>query len=219
MPLFNLFGSANTQEAREESSKEMVRSWQRKIRAEGRDMERQIQRIEREEEKMKKDITNMAAQGSDPANIKILAKSVVRSRKARNRLWTMRATMKTVESQLTCAAANMRLKDSMQGSAEVMKEINKLMNVENVQENLQAMTKEMMKAGLIEEMMDEGMEALDGPDIEEEAEEELDKVLEDLAIDATIRTAVLRPEATPAVAAPATAAPAASSRAAASATG
>ena len=41
---------------------------------------------------------------------------------------------------------------------------------------MQDMSKEMMKAGIIEEMLEDTMEVLEPEDIEEEAESEVDKV-------------------------------------------
>ena len=43
----------------------------------------------------------------------------------------------------------------------------------------------MMKAGLLEEMVDDAMGALDGDDDEEAADEEVQKVFEEFALDAT----------------------------------
>mmetsp|Transcript_165615 Transcript_165615/g.526669 ORF Transcript_165615/g.526669 Transcript_165615/m.526669 type:complete len:223 (+) Transcript_165615:130-798(+) len=209
MPIgINLFGKANAPEAQKDSAKEMMNDWKRRMRTEGREIERGIRKIEQEENKIKKDIQVMAAKGADPVNIKMLTKSLVRSRKAKDRLYTTRATMQAIESELQCTAATMRLNDAMKGSAAVMKQINAVSNVPEVHENMAAIQKEMLRAGLIEEMMDEGMDALDGPEVEEEAEAELDKVLEDLAIDASMRALVLRPQAA-ADAAVAAAAPAA----------
>merc|ERR1719373_144477 len=96
----------------------------------------------------------------------------------------------------------------MKSSTEVMRQINKLVSIPETHEAMAAMQKEMMKAGLIEEMIDEGMEDMDGPELEEEAQDEVDKVLEGLAVDAAIRLAVTRP-AEAAAAQAAAAAPAA----------
>eukprot|EP00929_Paragymnodinium_shiwhaense_P089385 TRINITY_DN4953_c0_g1_i1.p2 TRINITY_DN4953_c0_g1~~TRINITY_DN4953_c0_g1_i1.p2 ORF type:complete len:253 (-),score=83.96 TRINITY_DN4953_c0_g1_i1:295-960(-) len=214
MPLgISLFGAQSTQEAKKENAKEMLREWQGKLRGEIRGIERSIRTIERDEEKIKRDIKTLAKQGADPKNIAVLAKSVVRSGKAKGRMYTARSGLMTASSELQNMAATMRLNDSMKKSTEVMHAVGQLTNVPELQESMQTLQTEMMRAGLIDEMIEEGMEDLDGPDMEEEAAGEVDKVLEDLAIDAAVRMAITAPasaEAAPeaAVAAPATAAPA-----------
>eukprot|EP00927_Polykrikos_kofoidii_P027671 TRINITY_DN24264_c0_g1_i1.p1 TRINITY_DN24264_c0_g1~~TRINITY_DN24264_c0_g1_i1.p1 ORF type:complete len:225 (+),score=66.63 TRINITY_DN24264_c0_g1_i1:158-832(+) len=189
----SLFGKQTTTEAKKENNKEMMREWQRKLRAEIREIERSIKKVERDEEKIKKDIQKMAKQGSDPGNIKTLAKSIVRSGAAKARLYNGRAAMSAAASEIQNMAATMRLSDSMAQSTEVMKQIHAIVKIPELTQNIEGLKVEMMRAGLIEEMMDEGMEELDGPEMEEEATAEVDKVLDELAIDAAIRLAITSP--------------------------
>ncbi|CAJ1351745.1 unnamed protein product [Effrenium voratum] len=191
----NLFGKGHTQEAQQDSAKEMVREWQRNLRSEARGVDRSIRKIEQEEDKIRKEVKDMAAKGGDPKSIHMLAKSLVRSGKAKARLYTSRSIMQSAVSELETTAATMRLSDSMSKSAEVMKQINSLSKIPEMEESISTMRREMMRAGLIEELMDEGMEAMDGPEMEEEAEAEVDKVLDDLAIDASLRMEISRPQA------------------------
>jgi len=194
MPLgISLFGAAGAPAAQKENAKEMVREWQSKLRGEVRTIERSIRQIERDEDKIKKDIKKMAKEGSDPKNIATLAKSVVRSGKAKGRLYQARASMSAASSELQNVGATMRLADAMKQSTEVTRQINQLVNIPELQEAMSGMAKEMMRAGLIEEMIDEGLEGIDGPELEEEAAAEIDKVLDELAVDAAVRLAVTNP--------------------------
>ena len=60
---------------------------------------------------------------------------------------------------------------------QVMKVVNDLIKVPELNQTMQQMSREMMKAGLIEETMGEMMDdALDTDDIEEDADAEVDKV-------------------------------------------
>jgi len=195
MPLgINLFGSAGSKPAQEVSAKDALRDWQRRLRSEARAIERGIRKIEQEEEKIKRDIKALADKGGDPKNIQLLAKSVVRSEKAKGRLYNARANMTAVATELQSTAATMRLADAMKTSTNVMQQINSLTKVPETMEAMATMQKEMMRAGLIEEMMDEGLEDIDGPEMEEEVQGEVDQVLESLAIDAAIRLAVTQPD-------------------------
>eukprot|EP00931_Biecheleriopsis_adriatica_P089488 TRINITY_DN63608_c0_g1_i1.p1 TRINITY_DN63608_c0_g1~~TRINITY_DN63608_c0_g1_i1.p1 ORF type:complete len:229 (-),score=74.69 TRINITY_DN63608_c0_g1_i1:10-696(-) len=184
---FNLFGSGATQQSQQESAKDMVRAWQRKLRAEARTIDRNIRKIEQEEEKMKKDIKGMAAKGADPKNIQMLAKALVRSGKGKARLYTSRSVMQSVAAELESQAATMRLSDAMCKSTEVMRQMNSLVKIPEMEESMTSLQREMMRAGLVEEMLDEGIEAMDGPELEEEAEDEVNRVLDELAVDASLR--------------------------------
>ena len=65
----------------------------------------------------------------------------------------------------------------MQKSTEVMKLVNDLIKAPQLNQTVQQMSKEMMKAGVIDEMMDDAIEgAIDSDDIEEETDAEVDKV-------------------------------------------
>ncbi|KAL4190999.1 hypothetical protein AMTRI_Chr07g78650 [Amborella trichopoda] len=71
-------------------------------------------------------------------------------------------------------------------SAEVMKIVNGLMKAPEVAATMQEFSKEMTKAGVIEEMVNDAVDtALDSEDIEEEIEEEVDKVLTEIAGETT----------------------------------
>ncbi len=62
------------------------------------------------------------------------------------------------------ASAQMKLVGSIQSSTEVMKAMSSLMRLPELQQTMQNMSKEMMKMGIIEEMMEDTMEALDDID-------------------------------------------------------
>jgi division protein CdvB (Snf7/Vps24/ESCRT-III family) len=61
----------------------------------------------------------------------------------------------------------------LQKSTEVMKAMNNLMKLPQLSQTLTTMAREMEKAGLIEEMVED---ALDNEDIEDDVEEEVNKV-------------------------------------------
>ncbi|CAH8387905.1 unnamed protein product [Eruca vesicaria subsp. sativa] len=67
-------------------------------------------------------------------------------------------------------------------SAEVMKLVNNLMKAPQMAATMQEFSKEMTKAGVIEEFVNEAIDnALDSEDMEEEIDEEVDKVLTAIA--------------------------------------
>ena len=110
-----------------------------------------------------------AVKRGDVSNAKMLAKELVRSRKATNRMHTSKARMNSVMMQMEnqlgapgalrhacwCGlsvlptpaldAAQVKMTGHMQKSTQVMQHMNRLIKVGDIQETMQSMQKEMMK--------------------------------------------------------------------------
>lgn len=76
-----------------------VKEWNGKLRKEGYALDRQIRQIKREEDKIKKSLKD-AAKKNDKQVCTILAKEIVRSRKAVNRIYASKATLNSVQLQM-----------------------------------------------------------------------------------------------------------------------
>ncbi|CAN6477095.1 unnamed protein product [Victoria cruziana] len=160
---------------------QQLRDWQRRLRQECRNMERQIRDIQREERNVQKAIKD-AVKRSDMVSAKALAKEIVRSRQAVSRLHENKAQLNSISMHLGEIVATARTVGHLSKSAEVMKLVNGLMKAPEVAATMQEFTKEMTKAGVMEEMVNDAVDtALDSEDIEEEIEEEVDKVLTQIA--------------------------------------
>jgi len=165
-----LFGKSKT-------SKETVQELNSKLRKEGNQLDRQIRGIQREEEKVKRSLKEAAKKG-DKDVCKILAKEIIQSRKAVNKLYTAKAHINSVGLNMKNQLATIRISGAIQQSTEVMVAMQQLVKVPEIAQIMQNMSREMMKAGIIEEMMEDTMESLnDEEDLEEEAEEEVEKLL------------------------------------------
>lgn len=139
-------------------------------------MDRQVRAIRNEEEKVKRSLKQAAAKG-DRDTCTILAKEIVRSRKATNRIFTTKAHLNSVQMQMKNQLATLRVAGSLAKSTEVMQAMQNLVRVTEISGVMREMSKEMMKAGIIEEMLDETMESIeDTEDLEEEVQSEVDKV-------------------------------------------
>jgi charged multivesicular body protein 3 len=69
---------------------------------------------------------------------------------------------------------------ALQKSTDVMKLVNRLMKLPEINQTMQSLSMEMMKAGIIQEMVNDTLEADDEDEIEEEAQEQVDKILFEL---------------------------------------
>jgi len=161
------------------SKEEKAREWQRQIKGETRRLDRDIQKIRQEEAKLKKEITAMANKGQ-VQSVRTLAKQVVRSKKSITRLERTKCSMTAVNLHLTTAIASMSTASSLKMSAGVMKEMNRLMNVPELHQTMEAMRQEMARAEITDEIMEEGFEESDD---EVEIDTEVAKVFEELALD------------------------------------
>jgi len=167
-----LFGKTPKKDPKEE-----VREWTRNMHKEGRKLERQIRTIKTEEAKVQKSIKDAAKKGQKDV-CQILAKEIIQSRKAVNKIYSAKAHLNSVEMQMKNQLATLRIAGSLQQSTEVMRAMQALIKVPEIQATMQEMSKEMMKAGIIEEMLEDTMESMEDQDeLEEAAQEEVDKIL------------------------------------------
>jgi len=157
---------------------EVVKKWKRELTKEERNLERTIRGIEQEENKVKIEIKNLAKKG-DKNNVKTLAKELIRSRKAKEKMYSSKAQLHSVSLQLTSNLAMMKMGQTLAKSTQVMAYMNQLVRLPQLNKVMMAMAREMEKAGMIEEMIDDVME---DPEVEEEAEIEVDKVIDEITM-------------------------------------
>jgi len=160
--------------------KEQVNEWCKKLRKEERALERQVTAIRREEAKVTRSLKEAAKKG-DKDVCKILAREVVGSRKAVNKIYAAKANLNSVQLQMKGQLAQVRIAGALSSSTDVMKAMQQLVKLPEIQKTMMEMSREMMKAGIIEEMLEDTMEGLgDEEELEEEVQGEVDKILAEL---------------------------------------
>ncbi|GAA5970979.1 hypothetical protein JCM11641_004532 [Rhodosporidiobolus odoratus] len=157
---------------------ERVRKWQAQLKKEQRALDREAHQLDLANNKVKADIKKLAQKG-DTKNAKLLAREVVRSNRQKQRMQTSKAQLNSIHMQLGHQLAMVKVTGTLQKSADIMKASNALVNVPQLSGTMREMSAEMMKAGIMSEMVDDTLEALDEDEdeLEEEAQEEVDKVL------------------------------------------
>lgn len=161
------------------TKEERVRAVQRQLRQEQRALDREIRQIDLATTRVKADIKRIARKG-DTRNAKLLAREAVRSNKHRTRLITSKARLNSIAMQLQQQLSMFKVTGNMQKSTEIMRLSNQLVRVPEMSQSMRAMGSELMKAGVLEEMMEDTLEASalgDDQDVEEEAQAEVDNVL------------------------------------------
>lgn len=161
----------------EKPPKDLINEWSQKIRKEMRVIDRQIRDIQREQEKVKRSIKDAAKKGQKDVCV-VLAKEMIQSKRAVTKLYASKAHMNSVLLSMKNQLAVLRVAGALQKSTEVMKAMQSLVKVPEIQATMRDLSKEMMKAGIIEEMLEDTFESMeDGEEMEEAAEEEVDKIL------------------------------------------
>jgi len=156
------------------------------IRKNVRALDRDITNLKVTEQKTKGLILNsskraqknpsQAKQGA--AEARIFARELIRVRKQAARLHTSKAQLQSVQMQVSEAFSVRKIEGSLKASTSIMKDVNTLVRLPELTGTMQELSQELMKAGIIEEMVGDSLpndELLEGED--EEAETEVDKVL------------------------------------------
>lgn len=158
------------------SPEEQVKKWKGTMREQNRNLDRQVRQIEREELKLKLEIKKAAKKGDNQV-VRILAKEMVQSRRAKNRIFTAKAQINSVTLQLQQQAAQVKVMGAISKSTEVMQIMNNLMKVPEIAATMREMSKEMQKAGIMEDMINDTMDGVLGDEDEDEVDSEVDNVL------------------------------------------
>jgi len=117
-------------------------------------------------------------------DVRIFARELIRVRKQNNRLMTSKAQLNSVQMQVNEAFSVRKIEGSIKASTGIMKDVNSLVRLPELTGTMRELSSELMKAGIIEEMLDDTLgenEMLEGE--ADEAEEEVDKVLSEVLKD------------------------------------
>ncbi|KAJ1985847.1 Vacuolar protein-sorting-associated protein 24 [Dimargaris cristalligena] len=155
---------------------ELVRKWRQSIQSQQRVLQRQIRNIEMEETKTKRILKGLAKK-NDLKSCRILAKELVRSERQKQRLHISVAQLNSISMELQRQTAMLKVAGQLSQSTQLMRQVNSLVKMPQIAAAVQEMSREMMKAGIISEMMEDTLDMLDEDDVEDEAEEEVNKIL------------------------------------------
>ncbi|KAJ1497398.1 Charged multivesicular body protein 3, partial [Coelomomyces lativittatus] len=123
---------------------QQVKKWQHSLRTQARHLDRQLRNIDVEEQKVKRSLKEAGKKGNKVICHQ-LAKELVRSRKAKERIHTSKAQLNSVSMQLSHQLAHLKLAGSLKKSTEVIHLVNSLVKLPAIQSQMQEMASEMMK--------------------------------------------------------------------------
>ncbi|KAL4431015.1 hypothetical protein ABPG75_006271 [Micractinium tetrahymenae] len=168
---------------KEPTPKELARSTQRDIGRNVRDLDREIASLQRDEQKLIKEIKAAARQGNQ-AGTRILAQQLVRLRSHITKLRTTQAQLRGVGLSVTTAATTSTVGTSLGTAGKAMAQMGAATDVKQMQKNMMQFGRENAKMEMTGEMMDSAIEdALDGDGVEEETDDVMAQVLDEIGID------------------------------------
>lgn len=151
------------------------------IRQNQRELDKQLSNMSSSESKTKTMIKS-AVRRNDMKSARILAKELYGVRKNRQRLHKSKAQLNSVSLQVNEAFALRKLEGSMKSSTSLMKEVNGLIRLPELMGTMNTLSAELMKSGIIDEMVTDTLDNLDEEQFldDEEAEGEVDQILDEI---------------------------------------
>lgn len=151
------------------------------IRKNQRELERRLLDLTNAESKAKTEIKKCAKR-NDLKSARLLAKEVYNIKNQRSRLYKSKAQLNSVNLQVNEAFALRKLEGSMKSSTGLMKEVNQLVHMPELMGTMTELSKELMKSGIIEEMVTDTLDGLEEDQFMEdsEAENEVEAILGDI---------------------------------------
>jgi charged multivesicular body protein 3 len=120
-----------------------------------------------------------AARRNDMKSAKMLAREVYRAKKQKERLHKSKAQLNSIKLQVDEAFAIQKIQGTMKTSTTLMKEVNSLVRLPELMGTMNVLGQELMKAGIIEEMISDTI-LEDGELEDSEAEEEVEGMLNEI---------------------------------------
>ncbi|KAG8302507.1 Charged multivesicular body protein 2A [Homalodisca vitripennis] len=149
-----LFGKRVTPE-------EMLRKNQRALNKAIRDLDRERQRMEQQEKKIIADIKKMAKDGQMDA-VKIMARDLVRTRRYEKKFMMMKANIQAVSLKIQTLRSQNAMAQAMKGVTKAMQNMNRQLNLPQIQRILQEFEKQSeimdMKEEIMNDAIDDAME-------------------------------------------------------------
>lgn len=161
---------------------EMLRKNQRALNKAMRDLDREKMKMEQQEKKIIADIKKLAKEGQMDA-VKIMALDLVRTRRTTQRFMRMKANIQAVSLKIQTLKSQNTMAQAMSGVTKAMQNMNRQMNLPQIQRILQEFEKQSEMMDMKEEMINEHIDdAMDDEADEEESDAVVSQVLDELGL-------------------------------------
>lgn len=181
-----LFGRRMTPE-------EMLRKNQRVLNKAMRDLDREKAHMGVQEKKLIQEIKKMAKDGQMDS-VRILAKDLVRTRRYQKKFTLMKANIQGVSLKIQTLRSQNAMAGAMRGVTRAMQNMNRQMNLPQIQRILQEFEKQSDVMDMKEEIMNDAIdEAMGDEGDEEESDQIVSQVLDELGLQLNDQLSGLNP--------------------------
>uniref|UniRef100_A0A6M2DQI7 Putative vacuolar assembly/sorting protein did4 n=1 Tax=Xenopsylla cheopis TaxID=163159 RepID=A0A6M2DQI7_XENCH len=164
---------------------EMLRKNQRALNKAIRELDRERMRMEQQEKKVIADIKKLAKEGQMDA-VKIMAKDLIRTRRYIKKFMIMKANIQAVSLKIQTLKSQNTMAQAMKGVTKAMQNMNKQLNMPQIQKILHEFEKQSEIMDMKEEMINDSIDdAMEEDDDEEESDAIVSQVLDELGLQLT----------------------------------
>lgn len=161
---------------------EMLRKNQRALNKAMRDLDREKMKMEQQEKKIINDIKKLAKEGQMDA-VKIMALDLVRTRRYVKKFMLMKANIQAVSLKIQTLKSQNTMAQAMSGVTKAMANMNRQMNLPQIQKILHEFEKQSEIMDMKEEMISEHIDdAMEDEGDEEESDAVVSQVLDELGL-------------------------------------
>ncbi|KAG4065757.1 hypothetical protein HA402_012435 [Bradysia odoriphaga] len=161
---------------------EMMRKNQRALNRAMRDLDREKMKMEQQEKKIIADIKKLAKEGQMDA-VKIMAQDLVRTRRYTKKFMLMKANIQAVSLKIQTLKSQNTMAQAMKGVTKAMQNMNRQLNLPQIQKILQEFEKQSEIMDMKEEMINEHIDdAMEDEGDEEETDAVVSQVLDELGL-------------------------------------
>ena len=165
------------------SPEEKLKQFKQNLRRSCREIERERTRLGNQETKIKAEMKKLAAKG-ETESVMILAKDVVRNRNAMHKFLRLSSQLESLGLRIETIKAQAGVTQALKGAASAMHQLNKMVNVPQLQQIMQKFMMENEMMDMKGEMVDDAMDDLwdeDG-DMEEETAQQYAQIFSEMGI-------------------------------------
>lgn len=152
------------------------------LRKNKRELERSITQLQPLKKKTEA-LVKKAAKNGDYKSAKIYARELININNQYKKLHLSKTRLESITMSINEQWQMNKLTQSMQMSTGVMKAVNQMVNLGVMTSTFLELSKELMKAGIINEMMDDMVDLDMDDELESESQEEVNKIIESLTAD------------------------------------
>ncbi|WWD16838.1 hypothetical protein CI109_101270 [Kwoniella shandongensis] len=159
---------------------ERLRQHQRSLQKAQRELDREKAKLEAQEKKTMAEIKRNAKAGNMNA-CKIMAKDLVRTRRYVQKFTQMRVQLQAVSLRMQTLRSNEQMAQAMKGATRAMGQMNRSLNLPQIQKIMNDFERESSTMDMKEEMMSDAVDdAMEGEDEGEGEDVESDKILNEV---------------------------------------